>query len=188
MVQPLSDEHLALERYRAYLHLLATVELDGRLRAKVDASDVVQQTLLRATAGWAQFRGQTEAQRAAWLRKILAHQLANAFRDHKRQKRDARRERSIEVSLVQSASRLQSWLAADQTSPSQRAIASEQAIDLANALAMLPEVQLRAVTLHHFEGLTLDQVAEQLQRSPAAVAGLIKRALATLRDHFRVES
>jgi RNA polymerase sigma factor (sigma-70 family) len=121
------------------------------------------------------------------LRKILANQLANAFRDIKRQKRDVRRERSIEGSLQQSASRLESWLAADQTSPSQGAIASEQAVGLAHGLARLPEAQWRAVTLHHFEGWTLEQIGELPGRSPAAVAGLIKRALATLRTHFRVE-
>jgi RNA polymerase sigma-70 factor, ECF subfamily len=187
MVQPLSNDHQALEKYRAYLHLLATLQLDRRLQAKVEASDIVQQTLVQAIGGWDQFRGQSEGQTAAWLRKILAHQLANAFRDLKRRKRDVRRERSIEGSLEQSASRLQSWLAADQTSPSQRAIASEQAIELANALAELPEAQWRAVTLHHFEGWTLEQVAEHLRRSPVAVAGLIKRGLATLRQHFQVE-
>jgi RNA polymerase sigma-70 factor, ECF subfamily len=106
----------------------------------------------------------------------------------RRQKRDVRRERSIEGSLEQSASRLQSWLAADQTSPSQGAIAGEQAVALANALAELPEPQWRAVTLHHLEGWTLEQVAEHLGRSPVAVAGLIKRGLATLRQHFQAES
>jgi RNA polymerase sigma-70 factor, ECF subfamily len=187
MVQPLSHDRQALEKYRAYLHLLATLQIDRRLRAKVEASDIVQQTLVQAIGGWDQFRGQTDAETAAWLRKILARQLANAFRDLKRQKRDVRRERSIEGSLEQSASRLQSWLAADQTSPSQGAIASEQAVELANALADLPEAQWRAVTLHHFEGWTLQQVGEHLGRSPVAVAGLIKRALVTLRQHFQAE-
>jgi RNA polymerase sigma-70 factor, ECF subfamily len=187
VVQPLSDDSQALERYRAYLHLLATLQLDRRLQAKVEASDIVQQTLIQAIGGWDQFRGRTEAETVAWLRKILAHQLANAFRDLKRQKRDVRRERSIHADLEQSASRLGSWLAADQTSPSQRAIAGEQAVELANALANLPEAQCRAVTLHHFEGWTLEQVGEHLGRSPVAVAGLIKRALQTLRQHFQTE-
>jgi RNA polymerase sigma-70 factor, ECF subfamily len=187
MVQPLSNDHQALERYRAYLHLLATLQIDRRLRAKVEASDIVQQTLVQAIGAWDQFRGQADAERAAWLRKILAHELANAFRDIRRQKRDVQRERSIEGSLEQSASRLQSWLAADQTSPSQGAIASEQAVQLANALAELPEAQWTAVTLHHFEGWTLEQVGQHLGRSPVAVAGLIKRGLATLRQHFQAE-
>jgi RNA polymerase sigma-70 factor (ECF subfamily) len=188
MVQPLSDDCFALEKYRPYLHLLASLQISRRLRAKLEASDIVQQTLVQAIDGWEQFRGRTDAEAAAWLRNILSHQLANAFRDMRRQKRDVRRERSIEDSLEQSASRLQSWLAADQTSPSQGAIASEQAVELAKALAELPEAQWTAVTLHHFEGWTLEQVGEHLGRSPAAVAGLIKRALATLRKHFQAET
>jgi RNA polymerase sigma-70 factor, ECF subfamily len=188
MVQPLSDDSQALERYRAYLHLLATLQLQRRLQAKVEASDIVQQTLVHAIGAWDQFRGKSEAEKAAWLRKILAHQLANAFRNLRREKRDVRREQSIEASLEQSASRMGSWLAADQTSPSQDAIASERAVELANALADLPEAQCQAVTLHHFEGWTLGQVGEHLGRSPAAVAGLIKRALQTLRQHIQEEA
>ncbi len=187
MVQPPSHDHQGLEKYRAYLHLLATLQIDRRLQAKVEASDIVQQTLVQAIGGWDQFRGQNDAETVAWLRKILAHQLANAFRDLRRKKRDVRRERSIQADLEQSASRLGSWLAADQTSPSQGAIASEQAVELANALGKLPEAQCRAVTLHHFEGWTLEQVGEHLGRSPVAVAGLIKRALRTLRKHFQAE-
>jgi RNA polymerase sigma-70 factor (ECF subfamily) len=188
MPQPLSHDAQALEKYRAYLHLLATLQLDRRVRAKIEASDIVQQTLVQAVGGWEQFRGKTDAEMAAWLRTILANQLANAYRNAKRQKRDVRQERSIEGFLAQSASRLQSWLAADQTSPSQGAIASERAVELANALAKLPEAQWRAVTLHHFEGWTLEQVGEHLGRSPVAVAGLIKRALGSLRQQIRAES
>jgi RNA polymerase sigma-70 factor, ECF subfamily len=188
MVQPLSNDHQPLEKYRAYLHLLATLQLSRRLQAKVEASDLVQQTLVQAIGGWDQFRGQTEAERAAWLRKILANQLANAFRDWGRQKRDQRREQSIHADVERSASRLGSWLASEQTSPSQGAIAGEEALQLANALAELPDAQRQAVTLHHFEGWTLEQVGDHLERSPAAVAGLIKRALQTLRRHFGAEN
>jgi RNA polymerase sigma-70 factor, ECF subfamily len=188
VVQPVSDDSQALERYRAYLHLLATLQLQRRLRAKVEASDIVQQTLVQAIGAWDQFRGHSEAETAAWLRKILAHQLANAFRDLRREKRDVRREQSIEASLEQSASRMGSWLAADQTSPSQDAIANERAVELANALADLPEAQCQAVTLHHFEGWTLEQVGEHLGRRASAVAGLIKRALQTLRQHIQEEA
>jgi RNA polymerase sigma-70 factor (ECF subfamily) len=186
--QPISDDSQAVEKYRAYLHLLARLQLDRRLQAKVEASDIVQQTLVKAIEGWDQYRGQSEAEKAGWLRQILAHQLANAFRDLKRKKRDVRREHSIEAGLEQSASRLGSWLAAKQTSPSQGAIATEQAVQLAGALAELPEAQSRAIMLHHFEGWTLDEVGEQLGRTPVAVAGLIKRGMQSLRQHFPAES
>jgi RNA polymerase sigma-70 factor (ECF subfamily) len=184
--QPLDDSR-AIERYRAYLQLLARLQLDRRLQAKVDASDIVQQTLLQALRGWGEFRGRTEAEVAAWLRQILTHNLANVFRDLGRQRRDIRRERSLEAAVEQSSARLGSWLAADQTSPSQRAIRGEQAVQLANALADLPEAQREALTLHHLQGWTLDQVAEHLGRSPAAAAGLIKRGLRALRQQFQAE-
>jgi RNA polymerase sigma-70 factor, ECF subfamily len=188
MVQPLSNDRQALEKYRPYLHLLASLHISRRMRAKLEASDIVQQTLVQAIDGWERFRGRTDAEAVAWLRKILARQLANAFHDLKRQKRDVRRERSIEAALDQSASRLGSWLAAKQASPSQGAIATEQAVQLAGALAELPEAQSRAITLHHFEGWTLDEVGEHLGRTPVAVAGLIKRGMQSLRQHFPVET
>jgi RNA polymerase sigma-70 factor (ECF subfamily) len=63
-----------LDRFRSYLLLLAQARLDPRLKGKLDASDVVQQTLLEAHQGLGQFRGRTAEQRAAWLRQILATQ------------------------------------------------------------------------------------------------------------------
>src|SRR6516165_286802 len=88
-----------VERYREYLHLLARLQLDPRLRSKLDPSDVVQATMLQASRGIDQFRGQTKAEQVAWLRKILARELARASRDLGRGKRDADRERSLEQAL-----------------------------------------------------------------------------------------
>ncbi len=187
MSNPALDDSATLERYRAYLHLLARLQLDRRFQAKLDASDIVQQTLLQAIRGAGEFRGQTEAEMAAWLRQILAHNLANTLRDLGRQKRDVGRERPIQADLDQSSARLESWLAAEQTSPSQGAVRGEQAVQLADALAGLPEAQREALTLHHLQDWTLDQVAQHLGRSPAAVAGLMKRGLRTLRNHFQTE-
>src|SRR4051812_20595086 len=85
-----------LERWRAYLQLLARLHLDPRLAGKLDPSDVVQQTLLQAHQARAQFRGTTDGERAAWLRQILANNLAGAARAFARPGRDAARERSLD--------------------------------------------------------------------------------------------
>jgi RNA polymerase sigma-70 factor (ECF subfamily) len=182
MTQPPEDELHALERFRPYLQLLARVQLAARLRAKLDPSDIVQQSLVSAVQGIAGYRGRSDAEMAAWLRQILAHHLANVVRDFGREKRDLRREQSMHAALNDSSARLDAWLAMEQSSPSQRAMRAEQGLALATALAALPEAQREAVTLHHLADWTLEQVGERLGRSPAAVAGLIKRGLRSLRQ------
>src|ERR1700738_1008847 len=106
------DGAQSLESFRSYLRLLAGLQLDPRLRAKLDPSDLVQQTLLQAYQGLPQFRGQSEAELAAWLRQILDRHLANATRDLGRTKRDVARERSLEGTLAESSARLEAWLTA----------------------------------------------------------------------------
>jgi RNA polymerase sigma-70 factor (ECF subfamily) len=174
-----------LERYRAYLHLLARLHLDPRLRGKLDPSDVVQQSLLQAHQALEQFRGRSEGELTAWLRQILARCLGNALRDFGRDKRDVGRERSLEAALDASSARLAAWLAADESSPSQRVARQEEAVRLAEALAALPEAQREALILQHWQGWSLAEIGEHLSRTPAAVAGLIKRGLKQLRQTLR---
>ncbi len=171
----------ALEQYREYLGMLARVQLDPRLRDKLDPSDVVQQTLLDAHRKQDQFRGQTEAEKAAWLRQILARNLVDALRAFGRAKRDVARERSLEAALEQSSQRLEAWLAAEQSSPSQGLQRHEQAVQLAAALAKLPEAQREALVLQNWHGWSLAEIGQHMDRSPAAVAGLLKRGLKQLR-------
>ena len=177
----------ACERFRAYLKMLAEVRLPAYAVGKLDASDLVQQTLARAVEGWGELRAVDDAQIAAWLRKILANQLANALRDLRRDRRDVARERSIEQSLDESSARMEGWLASPQTSPSLRAVRGEQLLEVAAALAQLPDAQRQAVALYHLGDRPLNEIAEQMERSPAAVAGLIKRGLKGLREKLAAD-
>ena len=171
-----------LERFRAYLRLLARMHLDPRLQSKLDPSDVVQQTLLRAHQARHDFRGGSEAELAAWLRQILARNLAHAVRDLGRAKRDIGRERSLEAALDASSARLEAWLAAEQSSPSQKAQHNEQVARLAEAMEELPDAQREALVLHYWQGQSLAEIGQQLGRTPAAVAGLLHRGLEQLRS------
>jgi RNA polymerase sigma-70 factor (ECF subfamily) len=171
-----------LERCRAYLCLLARFQVGPRLQAKLDASDIVQQTLLKAHQNRAQFRGREPGELMAWLRQILANELAGAVRSFRTEGRDLSREQALRVNLDESSSRLHNFLAADQTSPSQCAIREEQLLRLAGALAQLPTEQRRAVELHHFQGYPLTEVAALLERSEEAVVGLLYRGLRKLRQ------
>ena len=172
----------SLERCREYLHLLARLHLDHRLQGKLDPADVVQQTLMRAHEKRDQFRGRTDAELTAWLRQILVNNLAEAVRRFAAESRDVARERSLEASLEESSARLESWLAADQSTPSQRFLRQEQGIRLADALAELPDDQRRAVELHHLIGYSVAAVGELMERSRPAVVGLLFRGLKKLRQ------
>ena len=173
-----------LERYREYLRTLARLQLDDRLRGKLDPSDVVQQTLLEAYQARDQIRGLSEAQLAAWLRRALANNLADEIRRLGAQVRDVGRERPMAQAVDESAARLERMLAAEQTSPSQQAVRQEDLLRLAEALARLPEDQRAAVELHHLEGRTLAETAAVLGRTRAAVASLVFRGLRNLRKRL----
>jgi RNA polymerase sigma-70 factor (ECF subfamily) len=184
MARAADEPGLALERFREYLRLLARLQLDPRLQGKIDPSDVVQMTLLKAHQAQGQFRGQTVAEQAAWLRQILANTLANAVRDLARAKRDVALERSLEAAVSDSSSRLEAWLAAEQSSPSQQAERNEQLLQLAEALARLPALQREVLVLRHCQGWALADIGAHLGRSRAAVASLLRRGLRQLREHL----
>ena len=179
-----SSDDSSLDGFRSYLNLLAQIQLDRRLQSKVGASDIVQQTLLQAHRASAQFRGSTAEEKAAWLRQILARNLAHAARDLRRAKRNVERERSLEASLNASSARLEAWLASDQSSPSQKAIRNERLLRLADVLETLPESQREAIILHYWQGCSLAEVGKTLDRTPAAVAGLLHRGLKKLRTEL----
>ena len=160
-----------LVRFREYLGLLARHEVSPRLRSAIDLSGVVQQTLLDAHR--APPRPRTEAETAAWLRAVFRNNLADEVRRRGAGKRAAGRERPLDPS--------DEGPAAGHTSPSRRAIRAEELLQLAGALAALPEPQRRAVELHHLRGLPLAEIAAALGTTKPAVAGLLHRGLKALR-------
>lgn len=171
-----------LERFRSYLRLLARLQLSPKLQRKIDLSGVVQQSLLEAHQA---LKGRTERDRSiqpAWLRQILANNLRDEVRKLGAAARDVRRERSLEASLEGSSSRLESWLAAEQSSPSQQVMRHERLLALAQALNLLPADQRQAIEWHHFQGRSLAEVAHDMKRSKGAVAALLFRAVKKLRE------
>jgi RNA polymerase sigma-70 factor (ECF subfamily) len=184
MGPPADDRAVALEQFRDYLRLLARLQLDARLRGKLDPSDLVQQTLLKAHQAQGQFRGSSAAEQAAWLRQILARTLANAIRDFTRAKRDVTLERSLQATLEQSSARLEAWLVADQATPSEVAQRNEQLLNLAQAMSGLPEAMREVLLLKHCQGWSVAQIGDHLGRSRASVASLLRRGLRHLREHL----
>jgi RNA polymerase sigma-70 factor (ECF subfamily) len=181
-MRPTAPTPERLERHRHYLTVLARMQIGARHRRKLDASEIVNITLFAAHQKRDQFRGGNDAELAAWLRQILANNLADAFRALHRDRRDIDREQSLEAALDQSDSRLANWLIAMQTSPSAKVVRSEQLMRLAWALGELPEDQREAVELHHLHGCPISELARVMGRSSPSVAGLLRRGLKRLRE------
>ena len=157
---------LLLEVYRNYLRLLARAQIDLHLQAKVNPSDIVQETFLEAFRDFGQFGGHTEAEFLAWLRQILVNNLARLVERHVlTKKRDVRREVSLEhlaVSVERSSTRLEATLAAATSSPSEGAQRHEHAAMLADQLAMLPEHYRNVLVLRHLENLSFEEIGVQM--------------------------
>ena len=134
-----------LERYREYLRTLARLQIDDRLRGKLDLSGVVQQTLLEAHQARDQLRGLSEAQLAAWLRRALSNNLTDEARRLGARVRDVGRELPLLQAVDDSSARLEALLAADQSTPSHQAVRQEDLLRLAEALARLPGDQRSVV-------------------------------------------
>jgi RNA polymerase sigma-70 factor (ECF subfamily) len=176
------DQGRPLEHYRDYLRLLARLQIDPRLRGKLDPSDIVQETLLKAHENRHQLRGTSEAQEAAWLRQILANQLAEELRKFGRQRRDVNLERSLEEALEHSSARLEKWLAVDHSGPAELVQRNEQLLVLAQALAQLPSEQSLALEMRHLQGCSVAEISDFLGRSEASITGLLRRGLKKLRE------
>ena len=169
---------LDLERCRAYLRSLALILMAPKLRSKMDASDLVQKTLLDAHRDRDQFAGKTEAELRAWLRKMLLHDLADELDRWGRGKRDV----DVEVSIDRTKRLADALRNPAQGTPSADAMKNEQALRLTDAISRLGDDQRRAVELHHLQEYSLEETAETMGRSFGSVASLIHRALAELRS------
>lgn len=169
-----------LDGHRPYLKLLAQREIEGRLDARIDGSDLVQQTCLSALRRFEDFIGDQEEQFLAWLRAIHEANIRDTIRRHVyTAKRAVGSEQPLEGSKNN-----ENPIDKSVASPSQRVLRGEEAVRLAEALSRLPDDQREAVRLRHLEGWPLAQMAVQFGRSETAVAALVKRGLANLRKHL----
>ncbi len=167
-----------LEKYRETLYLAAQLDLNPILKGKLDLSGVIQQTLWDAHKSFEEFRGKSERDLVAWLRRILANNLIDEIRKLERAKYDVR----LELSLAESSLRLEAMLTADHTPPHDKVVRNEDLLRLTRALLQLPEDQRKAVVCHHLHGMKLREVADYFGRTKETVAGLIHRGMTKLRQ------
>src|SRR5262245_21328247 len=187
------QEHLGslLELYRNYLNLIARTQIDLNLQAQVNPSDLVQETFFEAYRDFVQFRGETEREFIAWLRRILVHNLGNLIvKQVRAQKRDVRRQVRIDdrvAAIEHSAAKIEATLISPWSSPSAQAGRRERAALLADQLARLPANYREAIVLRNLEGLSFEEVAQRMQRTSAATRVLWLRAIEKLRRLLKEE-
>jgi RNA polymerase sigma-70 factor (ECF subfamily) len=175
-----------LEIYRNYLSVLATTQLDIRIRRRMSTSDLVQETMLAAHRDFENFRGGSEGEWVAWLRQILINCLSHAIEKHVHaKKRDVRREVALEKvakNLDESFLRL-SRLAVDPApTPSQVMLKREVAKELSDALAKLKPSYREVIIYRNLQSLAFDEIADRMEIKPGAARMLWLRAIAKFKD------
>ena len=172
-----------LQRHRARLKRMVTVRADPRLVARVDPSDVVQDTLAEAAARLDEYLRRRPLPFYPWLRGIAQHRLAAQYRRHVQARRRSvtREERALGLP-DRSALALAERLVAHHSSPSAKLRREETRARVRAALAALPDRDREVLVLRHLEGLSAQGAAEVLGLTAGAVRVRHLRALHRLRE------
>jgi RNA polymerase sigma-70 factor (ECF subfamily) len=157
---------------------LANRELDEQVQAKVGASDLVQETFLRAQQGFGEFRGRTNEELLAWLKQILRRNVANFTRQFHAKKRKLAREQRLDPNA--SSDVRPTDLPASGQSPSSFFVRKEEIERLTRAVSGLPEDYRRVIMLRYWEHRSFDEIGRALGRSSEAARKLWARAVERL--------
>ena len=171
---------------RPWLRLLADRQLPHRLRDKVDPSDIVQQVLVDAWRGESNFRGKTHPERLAWLRVILTRAIMRCDRDQlKTAKRGHGKEKTLQAAIDRDSVLMEQLAVGKEPGPGSVAEQAEQSLLLAEALEQLRPEYRQVLVLRHIDGLSHEQIAEQMNRTSAATRMLWIRALESLKSVYQ---
>lgn len=174
------DQTFWAERHRDYLRLLGLARLSPGAQGKIDLSGVIQATMLEAHQHDATATIDEE-HKLPWLRRVFLNNLLDSLRRRCAKRRDMRRERPLDDPVRASASRLETYLEAPESSPSAKAIRNESVELLLLAISRLPADQRQAIEFHHLHELPLEKISSEMGRSKGAIAALIYRGMKDLR-------
>jgi RNA polymerase sigma-70 factor (ECF subfamily) len=172
----------ALQACRGYLLLIAEQELDAELRAKGGASDLVQETFVKAHRHFAGFAGGPDDLRA-WLRRILLNHLAD-FRAAYREAAKRQAAREVPLQGDDSAGAGTAAVPDAGPSPSRQAMAREEADEVRRLLDRLPDDYRTVLRLRYQEDRPFEEIAGLMNRSENAVRKLWARALERLHEEW----
>ncbi len=167
---------------RSYLNVIARSQMESWMQAKVDASDIVQETLLEAHRDFARFQGTSAGEWLAWLRGILANNAADVIRKYRgTEKRQTRREVALQPPAGDS-----SGFAFDPAdsidTPSVQLMRQERELRVADAILNLSPDHQQVIILRNMQRLSFEDVAERMGRTRPAVQMLWMRAIRKLQE------
>jgi RNA polymerase sigma-70 factor (ECF subfamily) len=174
-----------LERHRRRLRRMVALRLDRRLQGRLDASDVIQEAYVEATARLPEYLGQPALPFYLWLRFLTGQKLMELHRHHLGVKmRDARREIALYRGSLPEASSaaLAAQLLGHDTRPSEAAIRAERKIRLQEALNSMDALDREVLALRHFEQLNNAEAARVLGLQDSAASKRYIRALKKLKE------
>lgn len=172
--------HQLLERLRPALVIWAETQTPVWVRAKLDPADLVQQTMMEGLKAGDRLAGRPDSEVLSYLRRMLTNNAIDAARKYKPTIEDISPDAAAE-----SSRRMADWLAAPDTSPSDRAARNERYEKLAKTLAGLPDAQRIAIEFRYLHGAKVAEIAQLLDRTEGAVMALLHRAMVDLRDVLR---
>jgi RNA polymerase sigma-70 factor (ECF subfamily) len=180
VIVPIDDSLIV--RCRPLLQLqVRRLQLSEQFLRRHDSSDLVQEALTRAVSRAEQYRGGSDGEAIRWLQRILQTVVLNKLEEACALVRDYDREVSLEASLAESTSRMESFLAAAGPSPAERVERTELLILLAEAINRLPDDQRDVVNLRDMHGYRVAEIARMLDKTEKSVAGLLLRGRLELR-------
>lgn len=165
-----------VERWRPYLRLHAQRYIDRTIAARVDPSDLVQDTLVKAHANYSSFRGSTDGEWAFWLKKILFNEAQRTRRHHLAEKRSVAAERAVAPEQTGAFRCTQKKL--EQLELTEQVLA---------AVEQLPEPMREVIVRRVFKHQAFAQIAGEIDKSEGATRVIWTRAVKLLRDLLDAE-
>ncbi len=160
--------------------MLVELRMDRRVRARVDASDVIQEAFAEAVRRFPEYEKERKMTPYIWLRLLTIQQLVVTHRRHLGvQARTATREQQLDVwgntSLESGAIAI--CLAGGDSTPSVKVSRAEEIQRMTAALVQMEPLDREVLALRHFEQLEHAEIGELLNLSAAAVSSRYRRAL-----------
>lgn len=170
-----SDVGLLLENFRQFLLDYAKRNWHDEDRRKIGDSDLVQSTLLKGLMRLADFRGQSRAELAGWLRQILKRLIISQRRQLHSQKACAGHEVQIEsMPIVSQASTV--W---------EESLSIEIRQQVRSAVADLPGNYRQIIEMRHFKQMTFEEIGVEIGKKPDALRKTWSRAILRLQERLK---